>query len=342
MSTLRNTFADVLHKIGLEDPNLVVLVGDISHFRLQPFARDCPGRYYNIGICEPTIVNMAAGLSKVGLFPVVHTISPFIVERSFEQLKLDFCYQDLGGNIVTVGSAFDYSHLGCTHHCYSDFALLKTLPDTHLFYPATYREFDTLFRQVYNKRQLNYFRIPMHGHEFDFPAEDIVCGKAIPVNEGEDLTLVAVGSQLRTALSALEPLKKMGISIDLLYVHTIKPFDVKTVNASLTKTRRCLVIEEHGMYGGVFDDVLRSSRKIEGVQYSSLAIPNRFLRDYGSYEEHCRHLGFSTEGILKKVKEELKLNSVIASDWKERSNLFDSKEIASSSLKSTPPRNDTR
>jgi len=314
VSTLRNTFADVLHKVGLEDPNLVVLVGDISHFRLQPFAKDCPERYYNIGICEPTIVNMAAGLSKVGLFPVVHTISPFIVERSFEQLKLDFCYQELGGNIVTVGSAFDYSHLGCTHHCYSDFALLKTLPNTQLFYPATYREFDSLFRQVYNQRQLNYFRIPMHGHSYDFSVEDIVCGKAIAVNEGEDLTLVAVGSQLRTALEAWEPLKKMGISVDLLYVHTIKPFDTVAVKASLTKTRRCLVVEEHGMYGGVFDDVLRVSRDIEGVQYSSIAIPNRFLRDYGSYEEHCLSLGFSAEGILHKVTSELKLGHKMTID----------------------------
>ena len=138
MPSLRDTFCDVLHSVGREDPNLVVLVGDISHFRLQPFAQDCPGRYYNIGICEPTIVNMAAGLAKVGLFPVVHTISPFIVERSFEQLKLDFCYQGLGGNIVTVGSAFDYSSLGCTHHCYSDFALLKTLPDPLLTRPVAF------------------------------------------------------------------------------------------------------------------------------------------------------------------------------------------------------------
>src|SRR3989338_8781678 len=127
MTSLRDTFTNTLHQVGKEDPNLVVLVGDISHFRLLNFAKDCPGQYYNIGICEPTIVNIAAGLSKVGFHPVVHTISPFIVERSFEQLKLDFGYQKLGGNIVTVGSAFDYSSLGCTHHCYNDFALIKTL-----------------------------------------------------------------------------------------------------------------------------------------------------------------------------------------------------------------------
>lgn len=99
---IRQQFADTMLEVGQNDPNLVVLLGDISHFILQPFAKACPGRYYNVGICEPTIVSMAAGLAKVGFYPVVHTIAPFIVERSFEQIKLDFCYQQLDGNLVTV------------------------------------------------------------------------------------------------------------------------------------------------------------------------------------------------------------------------------------------------
>ncbi|MFQ5737780.1 MAG: hypothetical protein ACE5JX_02125, partial [Acidobacteriota bacterium] len=99
--SIRRQFADTMLAVGREDSNLVVLVGDISHFILQPFAQTCPGRYYNVGICEPTIVSMAAGLAKVGYTPVVHTIAPFLIERSFEQIKLDFCYQQLGGNLVT-------------------------------------------------------------------------------------------------------------------------------------------------------------------------------------------------------------------------------------------------
>src|SRR3989338_7123572 len=114
MKELRQEFADTLLEVGKADEDLVVLVGDISHFKLVPFAKECPGRYYNIGICEPTMVNMAAGLSLLGFHPVVHTIAPFIVERSYEQIKLDFGYQKLVLNIMTVGSAFDYSTLGCT------------------------------------------------------------------------------------------------------------------------------------------------------------------------------------------------------------------------------------
>ena len=134
---MKQQFADTMLEVGQVDPNLVVLVGDISHFILQPFAKACPSRYYNVGICESAIVGMAAGLSKMGFYPVVHTIAPFVIERAFEFLKLDFCYQKLGGNLVMSGSAFDYSNLGCTHHCYNDFALLKTLPNTQIIYPST-------------------------------------------------------------------------------------------------------------------------------------------------------------------------------------------------------------
>ena len=155
---VRKQFADTMLKVGLQDSKLVVLLGDIGHFAMQPFAQACPGRCYNIGICEPTIVGMASGLAKIGFHVVAHTIAPFLVERSFEQIKLDFCYQKLGGNLVTVGSAFDYGNLGCTHHCYNDAALIKTLPATQCTYPSTAVEFDTLFRQSYNNNFLTVFR----------------------------------------------------------------------------------------------------------------------------------------------------------------------------------------
>ena len=112
----RLDYCPIVLAVGANDPNLVVLVGDINHGILQPFAAACPGRFYNVGILEPTIMSMAAGLARIGLLPVVHTIAPFLIERSFEQIKHDFCYHGLHGNLITVGSAFDYAVLGCTHH----------------------------------------------------------------------------------------------------------------------------------------------------------------------------------------------------------------------------------
>ena len=129
---IRNQFADTVLEIGSKNKKVVIFVGDISHGIMQPFAKKFPNRYYNIGICEPAMVNVAAGLSKSGLIPIVHTIAPFLIERSYEQIKLDFGYQKLPVNLVSVGSSYDYSKLGCSHHCYSDFALMSQFENCNI------------------------------------------------------------------------------------------------------------------------------------------------------------------------------------------------------------------
>lgn len=302
---IRQQFADTMLEVGREDPRLVVLIGDISHFILQPFAQACPGRFYNIGICEPAMVSMAAGLSKVGLHPVVHTIAPFLLERSFEQIKLDFCYQQLGGTLVTVGSAFDYSNLGCTHHCYGDFALLKTLPRSEILYPGSAVEFDVLFRQSYRNDRLSVFRVSAHQHGELFDPTAITIGRAIRVVDGQDLTIVATGPQLRNALAARGPLDAMGWDAEILYVHTIRPLDHHLIRTSAAKTRRVLVVEEHMRSGGLGDDVLRLISDMPSVRFSSLAIPDAFLTTYGSYLDHCERLGLTKDGIVQRVAADL-------------------------------------
>jgi len=301
-NSLRDTFVETIREVGLKDEKLVVLVSDISHFRLQPFAKDCPERYYNVGICEPTILSMASGLSVLGFYPVVHTISSFLIERSFEQIKLGFGYQKLGVNIVAVGSAFDYSSHGCTHHCYGDFALIKTIQDSQIIYPASNVEFNELFKQTYNNGKLTMFRIPSHNHNCEFKSENIKFGKGILVREGKNLTIIAVGPHLNTAMDSIEKLEEMGMSPEIIYLHTIKPFDSELVNKSLKKTRKCLVIEEHSIYGGVFDDVLRYSKDVDGIKYSSINLGDKFIHEYGTYEQHCKRLGLSVEGIINKVE----------------------------------------
>ncbi len=304
---VKKQFADTMLALGQADPNLVVLLGDIGHFAMQPFAQACPGRFYNIGICEPTIVSMAAGLAKTGFRVVAHTIAPFLIERSFEQIKLDFCYQKLGGNLVTVGSAFDYGNLGCTHHCYNDAALLKTLPGTQCVFPASPVEFDTLFRQTYDNNFLTFFRIPAFEHETIFRPTDIHFGKGIKVMEGSNLTMVVCGPQLTNALNAREALKPLGWDAEVIYIHSLIPLDIGIILDSVRKTRRVLTIEEHVASGGLAADVLEVVHELPGVKFDSLCIPKEFIRGNGTYQEHCQRLGLSREGIIRRVKKVFKL-----------------------------------
>lgn len=298
---IRQQFADTMLDIGQMDENLVVVVGDISHFALQPFAKACPKRFYNIGICESATISVAAGMAKLGMHAVVHTIAPFLIERGFEQIKLDFCYHELPGNIVTVGSAFDYSNLGSTHHCYGDFALLKTLQNIQIIYPASSHEFDLLFKQAYNNSFLTVYRIPSVSHGLIFKDQDIQVGKGILVEPGEDISIVATGNHLKTALDASEILKSKGYSADILYIHTIKPLDIEIIRKSLIKTRKIIVIEEHMEMGGLGDDILRNFSNEIQFKFASVSIPNTFIRKYGTYQELCGFIGLTSENVSNKA-----------------------------------------
>lgn len=308
MKKMRNVFADSMSDIGTKDPRLVVMVGDISHGILQPFSKACPGRYFNIGICEPTIVNMAAGVAKSGLIPVIHTIAPFIIERAFEQIKLDFGYQQLSGNFISVGSAFDYSQLGCSHHCYSDIPLMLQLTRSQIFFPASPVEFERLFNEVYNQNTINYFRLPETTHGVVFEPSDIQVGRSIRVVEGRDLTLVVIGSLLSIAMEAQKVLEEQGIYIEILYYPTIKPFDQDALQTSVVKTRNLLVIEEVYHFGGVYSLALDAVKDIPKVVVHSMGIQD-FIYTYGTYKELCAEQGFSTQGILKKIHENFSIDA---------------------------------
>lgn len=300
----RQQFADTMLAVGNEDPSLVVMVGDISHGILQPFAKAHQSRYYNVGILEPTMMSIGAGLARVGLNPVIHTIAPFLIERSFEQIKLDFCYHKLHGNIVTVGSAFDYAYLGCTHHCYGDFALLKTLEGVQITYPSTPVEFDTLFRQAYCNDAVTVYRLPGEQHGVEFKSSKIKLGKGLKVADGKDVTLIATGPQLKTALEARAVLGIRGCEAEVIYIHTIRPLDEELILASVAKTKAVVVIEEHMRTGGLGDDVLRVSRKLPDVRYASASIPDVFIRNHASYHDHCDAIGLTPNAVSELIMRE--------------------------------------
>ena len=302
MKSLRQEFADTVLDLGAEHEDLVVFVGDISHGILQPFAKQFPGRYYNIGICEPTIVNMAAGLSMAGLIPVVHTIAPFLIERSFEQIKLDFGYQDLGVNLVSVGGAFDYSKLGCSHHCYSDVALLSQLKRSQIFLPGTAGEFRELFRSTFDNGMINYYRLTENPHDVPIKPEMLTLGSAIRVIPGDDLTLAVVGAQLSNAFEVATGLSEEGISVELLYFTSLKPFDSEELQNSVEKTGALLTVEELSTRSGLFDRCLRAVAGIDGVKFGQLAIHD-FIHTYGTYQELCASVGLDTDGIRRKILE---------------------------------------
>jgi transketolase len=302
MKNMRQTFGKTLTEIAKKDKNVVVIVADISHGVFSDY-RDLIGeRYFNIGICEPAIVNIAAGLNKVGLNPVVHTIAPFLIERSYEQIKLDFGYQNLNINLVSVGSSFDYSKLGCSHHCYEEVALLKHFKRSQIFLPGSNEEFEILFKQHYKDNNINYFRITEYPHQEKIDLDINIRKYCFKIKDGKDLTLVVLGNQLNNAMKSQQVLRNLGYDIEIIYYNTLAPFKEEIFLESIKKTKKFICVEELSKSGGLYEECLKSSLKVDHKIKSYQISITDFIHEYGSYDQLSEIVGLSVENIVKQVQ----------------------------------------
>jgi transketolase len=154
---MRKQFPKTVLELMDKDTRIVVLLGDIGVFAFKDVMAKYPTRCYNIGICEQSMVGMAAGLAMAGFIPIVHTIEPFLVDRAFEQIKDDFGYQELKGTIVGVDVSTTAPNLGYTHQCPYALEHMAHVQDMRVFEPKDAEEFDKILKENYEG--LNYIRI---------------------------------------------------------------------------------------------------------------------------------------------------------------------------------------
>ena len=287
---MRKQLIKTVGQILDDDEKSVLLLGDIGVFGFREYFNKYPKRVLNIGILEQSTVSLSSGLSSVGLIPIVHTIAPFLVERSLEQLKLDFGYQGLGGNFISIGNSYDYASLGPTHHCPGDVQQLLTIPNMEIIVPGTSHEFNILFNQTYNNGNPTYFRLGEYENKENF---DVKYGKATLIKKGKKATIICVGNMLN---SVLESTKNMDVSI--LYYTTISPFDSETLVENFNEN--IIVVEP--FYCGSFNYKINQS--LEGKKYSilNIGVPHKFLINYGSKIEHDSAMNLDYKGIKEKIE----------------------------------------
>ena len=287
---MRKCFRDTMLKLAAEDDRLLLLLGDISVYLFKEFQDRFPRRFFNVGICENTQVSMAAGLSREGFHPIVHTITPFITERSYEQVKLDLCYNGVGGTLVTCGGSFDYAWDGATHHCYTDLELMRMLPRMEVMQPGNNREFAELLSARYASGNPNYLRIAGDEHGLDLPVE-FGKGQVILSQEDAELTVITAGPLLKNVLAACA-----NLPVNLLYFHTLKPLDT----ALIQKYRHTRMLVVHDAFG-----LLEALAPVAGTRVEYYGIPDHFCGYYGTLEEIRGLLGLDPSGIRARIQQSL-------------------------------------
>lgn len=288
---MRQQFVKTIESVFKQDKRLVILLGDIGVFGFRRVFEKYPQRSYNIGILEQATVGLAAGLSLEGFIPVVHTIAPFLIERSLEQIKIDFCYQALGGNFVSVGGSYDYAALGCTHHCPGDVGILKNVPGMQIVVPGNAKEFDKLFQQSYANGKATYFRLSEKGN---VSPNEVEFGKAFVLKKGPKATVIAVGPLLDDVISACT-----DIDVTVLYYTSLEPFDKKTL-AQNCASGKILLCEP--FYSGALDYDVISSLGLKNIKMGHAGVPHLFLTKYGNAQEHNCNIGLTPKNIRLKLK----------------------------------------
>ncbi|MFH9011449.1 transketolase family protein [Streptomyces sp. NPDC017943] len=293
MDTMRDRFAPVVSRLLEEDPRVAVVLAEIGVSGFEEAARRHPGRVINVGIREQLLIGAAAGLALTGLRPVVHTFASFLVERPFEQVKLDLGHQDAGAVLVSAAASYDWPAGGYTHMAPGDVALLDTLDGWTVHVPGHPDEAETLLRHaVAAGDDKVYVRLSVQSGERALPVDG---ARLLTVREGRRGVVVAVGPMLDAVLAATE-----GLDVTVLYAITVRPFDAAALRRATEAAGTDVVLVEPYLAGtssaAVNDALSAVPHRVLG-----LGVGRRELRRYGRLEEHVAAHGLDAASLRERI-----------------------------------------
>ncbi|MEU2732154.1 transketolase family protein [Streptomyces griseoviridis] len=293
MDTMRDRFAPVVSQLLDEDPRVAVVLAEIGAADFQETMRRHPDRVVNVGIREQLLVGAGAGLALTGLRPVLHTFASFLVERPFEQVKLDLGHQGVGAVLVSAAASFDWPAGGFTHMAPGDVALLDTLDGWTVHVPGHPDEAETLLRHaVAAGDDRVYVRLSLQANRTGRAVDG---HRLITVREGRSGVVVAVGPMLDAVLEATE-----GLDMTVLYATTVRPFDAAALRRATASAGTDVVLVEPYLAGtstaAVGDALADLPHRVLG-----LGVGRQELRRYGTVEEHVTAHGLDAGSLRERI-----------------------------------------
>jgi transketolase len=291
----RESYGNALKELGAENPNVLVFDADLAGAtKTGVFKKAYPDRFFDCGIAECNMVSIAAGVATTGKIPFCSTFAMFAAGRAYEQVRNAVGYPHLNVKIGATHAGISVGEDGATHQCNEDIALMRTIPGMVIINPADDVEARAAVKAAAEYVGPVYLRfgrlaVPVFNDEATYKFE---IGKGITLREGKDLTIVATGLCVNSALEAAEKLAQDGISAEIINIHTIKPLDEELILASAKKTGKVVTVEEHSVIGGLGSAVC-------DVLSEKLPTP---VKKIGVYDTYCE------SGPAVKLLEKYKLD----------------------------------
>ena len=296
MDTMRDRFVKVASELIETDQRSALVLADISSalFRQTGLFSSHPERVINVGIREQLLVSFAAGMALEGFRPIVHTYAPFLIERPFEQLKLDFGHQGVEGVFVSIGASYDAAAAGRTHQAPEDVALVATLPEWTVFVPGHPDEAERVLRHASVYKGCVYVRLSDETNSDSVAAKPGGMAK-IRVSKRSRFTVVSIGPTLDGVLDATE-----GMECTVLYSYTPLPFDGKAIREAIHEPN-VVIVEPY--LAGTSAAAVSAALWDMPHRLLNIGVPVGEHRHYGTHEEHRAAHGLDAPGIRRQILE---------------------------------------
>ena len=303
MKALRDGFGDEIIELGRENSKIYVIDCDIGKScKTQPFAKELPEQYLNVGIAEQNAAGVGAGLATCGKIPFVCTYAAFGSMRMCEQIRQEMCYPVLNVKIACSHGGLTPANDGASHQCIEDIGIMRTLPNMTVVAPGDYYATRKLVREAAKIYGPVYLRFTRDAIPFVYDEnEEFEIGKAKQLKSGNDITIIASGSVLHLAVQAAEQLEAEGVSVRLIDMHTIKPLDKEIVRKALEETGAVITVEDHNILNGLGSAVCEVSAEIGKGRVKRMGVQDQF-GESGPYYKLLEKNGVTIELIVDNAK----------------------------------------
>lgn len=308
--SMRRAYGNALVELGKSYDTMQVLSADVSSSDYSFMFEDVfPDRFFNVGIAEQALVDVAAGLAYAGKIPIANTFAFLFATRALEQIRTHVCYSKTNVKLVGAYAGLSDSFDGPTHHAITDIAIMRSLPNMSVVVPADALAVKKLLREIVKYEGPVYFRLCRNEVPSIFtPSYDPELGKGVLLKEGSDVMLVSCGVMVSTCIQAVLELEKQGIQAGLIEMHTIKPFDHDLIKTWAKKTGHIVTVEEHSVIGGLGCAVAESIATMGDVKLEMVGINDTFT-ECGPYKTLLEKNGLTTSAVISKVNNLLRVKN---------------------------------
>ena len=303
----RSGFGDGLTELGKTNPNVVALCADlIGSLKMGDFKAQNPERFFQTGIAEANMIGIAAGMTIGGKIPFTGTFANFSTGRVYDQIRQSVAYSEKNVKICASHAGLTLGEDGATHQILEDIGMMKMLPNMTVINPCDYNQTKAATIAIANHHGPVYLRFGRPSMPIFIPeGQKFEIGKALMLNEGADVTIIATGHLVWEAIQAGEMLAEKGIDAEIINIHTIKPLDEEAILKSVAKTGCIVTAEEHMINGGLGESVASVLARNYPAPIEMVAVNDTF-GESGTPAELMQKYGLTKENIVDKVEKVIK------------------------------------